>query len=219
MSKYIEAGDFFNAQSVAYIAKNELVNALHQFQKIPPELLAKYPGLRKWTMEEMRNYIKNSPYPSYFPKPWSLSRLGKRTWQGTWDCKGNNCMQSYYDNFMRWGPPNKQGVGTQYDPRLMRNMDKYPNIWSNRAIRFRMQKNIPSPHIPSPGTGPWMDINNLPPGKRFLDQEDKAEYFRLLKLYEQFVKEEKERGTSYIPPPGGKVAHVSNQLIKRYYLD
>lgn len=52
-----------------------------------------------------------------------------------------------------------------------------------------------------------------------LDQEDKAEYFRLLKLYEQFVKEEKERGTSYIPPPGGKVAHVSNQLIKRYYLD
>jgi hypothetical protein len=220
MAKFVEAGDFFNAQSVAYVAKSELVNALHQFQKTPPELVNKYPGLRKWTMEEMRDYMRNSPYPSYFPKPWSLSRLGKRTWQGTWDCEGNNCMQSYYDNFMRWGPPKQIGAGTAYDPRLFRNMDKYPNIWSNRAIRFRMQKNIPSPHIPSPGTGHWMDINNLPPGKRFLDEEDKAEYFRLLKLYEQFVKEEKERGSAYIPPPGGnKVAKLSRQLIKRYYLD
>lgn len=221
MAEYIRAGDFFNAQSYAYIAKNQLTNSLHQFQKMPPELVKKVPGLRKWTPEEMREYLRNSPYPGYFPRPWSLSRYGRRSWSGmNWDCQGEKCHKGYYNEFLSWGPPNKQGAGVAYDPRLTRNMDKYPNIWSNRAIRYRMRKNIPSPHIPSPGTGPWMDVNNLPKGKRFLDEEDKAEYFRLLELYNQFVKEEKERGTSHIFPPGDtKVAKLSRQLIKKYYLD
>lgn len=228
MLAYIKQGDFFNAQSVAYVAKTMLSKALHQFKTMPPipsDMLEKYPGIRQWNKKEMLSYLKSSPYASagYFPPPWDLSRLGRRGYDGSFGCDPSKqkCDISYYENFMKWGPPQgTMGAGLAYDPRLYRNMDKYPNIWSNRAIRYRMQKNIPSPHIPSPGTGVWMDVNNLPKGKYFLDNEDKREYFRLLKLYNQFVKEEKARGTSYIAPPSSvgetSLAHLANYLIKKY---
>ena len=209
MLAYIEQGDFFNAQSVAYVAKTMISKALHQFRKMPaisPEMLEKYPGLRRWTKAEMFSYLKTSPYAAagYFPPPWDLSRLGRRGYDGSFGCDPSKqkCDISYYENFMKWrAPQGTMGGGLAYDPRFYRNMDKYPNIWSNRAIKFRMKHNIPSPHIPSPGTGAWMDVNNLPKGKGFLDKEDKNEYFRLLKLYNQFVKEEQSRETSYIAPP------------------
>lgn len=200
MKDFVSNNDYFNAQSMAYVGKQALVNALNQPQNIPKELLDKYPGLRKWTQKEMMDYLKKSPYPGYFPKPWSVSRLGKRDWAGNWNCEGDQCQKSYYESFMSWGP-GKQGIELIYDPRLSRNMDKYPNIWSSRGIKYRAQNNIPSPHIPSPGVGEWIDINNLPKGKQFMDEEDKKWYLQLLRLYNQFIKEEKERGTSYILPP------------------
>lgn len=224
MIAYIEKEDFFNAQSAAYVAKSQLTQALHQWKKyptMPPEIAAKYPSLRRWNQEEMLRYLKQSHYPGYFPKPWDLSRFGERNWDGSFGCDPakKTCMLSYYKGFRSWGP-NKIGAGLMYDPRLFRNMDKYPNIWSHRAISFRIQKNIPSPHIPSPGTGQWMDINNLPKGKQFLDLQDKAEYDRLLMLYKKFVAEETARKTTYIAPPNASpnVAAAASVLADKYYI-
>lgn len=201
MKDALDKQNYFEAQSHAYVAKNQLTNALHQFMKLPNELLEKYPGLRRWTEKEMREYLRNSPYPGYFPKPWSISRLGKRDLKGNWNCTGPKCQKSYYEDFMSWEKPGSTGVPIIYDPRLQRNMDKYPELFSRKAIQNRIKNNTISPHIPSPGTGTHLDINNLPEGKRFLDDEDKREYMKLLKLYNQFVQEEKERGSAYIPPP------------------
>lgn len=226
MFGYIDQGDYFNAQSLAYVAKTQLTKMLFQhswIKKVSPEIIEKYPGLRMWTREEMFDYLKKTPYPGYFPTPWDWSYLGKK-YDGSFGCDPSKerCDRSHYNDFMKWGPPEgTMGLGTAYDPRLFRNMDKYPNIWSNRAIRYRMQKNIPSPHIPSPGTGPWMDLKNLPKGKRFLDEEDKQEYFRLLKLYNQFKREAKERGTPYIAPPSAKqetVQSVASLIADKYYI-
>ncbi|KKN66652.1 hypothetical protein LCGC14_0469870 [marine sediment metagenome] len=227
MLAYIESEDYFNAQSTAYVAKSMLAKALHQFQKYPnitPEMMDKYPGLRKWTREEMFAHMRVSPYPGYFPKPWDLSRLGRRRYDGSFGCDPSKekCDLSYYEGFMSWGPPQGTlGAGVSYDPRLFRNMDKFPNIWSNRAIRYRMNNNIPSPHISSSGTGPWLDIKNMPKGKMFLDQEDKDEYFRLLELYNQFKQEENMRGTSYIAPPPiaesfASVNHLAKMFAEKY---
>ena len=226
MLNYIKQGDFFNAQSVGYIAKTMLSKKLHQFKKYPemsPEMKQKYPGIRKWTRAEVFAYLKTSPYAQagYFPAPWDLSRLGRRGYDGSFGCDPNKrkCDISYYENFMKWGPPSgTMGSGLAQDPRLISNMDNYPNIWSNRAIRYRMLKHIPSPHIPSPGTGAWMDVNNLPKGKYFLDEQDKKWYFQLLALYNQFKQDEKERGTSYIAPPSSDVILTAKLLANKYYI-
>jgi hypothetical protein len=223
MLQYLEQGDIFNAQSMAYMAKSMLHKALHQFKvmpKMPPEIQKKYPGVRAWSKEEMFAHLRSTPYPGYFPQPWDVSRFGKKDYYNNLGCdpSKNKCQNSYYEEFMKWGPPQgTYGVGLAYDPRLDRNMDKYQNIWGHRATKFRMSKNIPSPHVYSPGTGPWMDVNNLPEGKRFLDEEDKQEYFRLLDLYNKFKKEEKARGTSYIAPPSA-VQVVASKFARHYPL-
>jgi len=218
MTQYILQEDFDNAQSVAYVAKSQLDNALHQFRKIPSELIEKHPDLRRWTQEEMKNYMRTSSYPGYFPKPWALSRLGKRDFGGKWNCTGPKCQASYYEEFMNWRP-GSNGIGGIYDPRLYRNMDKHPKVWSNKMMKQRIRDKTSSPHIPSPGIGHWIDIKSLPAGKVFLDKEDEVEYMRLLNLYKQFVQEEKERGTAIIlPPPTTKIAKLTGKLVKKYYL-
>jgi len=220
MERAIANEDYFTARSEAQVAKGLLTNAMHQFMKFPQELVAQYPGLRKWTLQEQYEYMKTNIYPGYFPKPWNLSRFGHRNWDGSFGCDPTKkqCMASYYDQFMSWGPPDNIGTGLMYDPRLIRMMDKYPNIWSQRATKFRMQKNIPSPLIPSPGTGKYMDPENPPEGKRFLDEEDKAWYYKLLGLYNQFKEEEKEKGRHQLPPGAGaeapKLAKITYDIEK-----
>jgi len=217
--KSFKAKDWRRCVEQLFDAKSELGSMLKHDSKALAAV-----GDRDWTYKEKLEYMQKTAYPGYFPMPWD-SRVGRDVSTGELcappgfsvpGVKTDNfriCETSKYHNFLMWGPQEdgticvKCGINGP-DPRKSYIRYKYPGAFSYHTIK----KNkgalamIPSPGVnpyiePPPRGGPYYSDPNNPDlhteGYRFYDKEDEDFYYRYLKYFNKFKKQEEDNAKAY----------------------
>ena len=218
----VQQGDLDSAANILFDAKAELSKIISDYEnynqlaneKIWPlvekikyikssNMPAYFP--KPWQPKNVGSYVGGLTHGQFGCHP-SQKKPGEGRKPGEGACE-----TPYYNHFLMWGPECQMCGTNGPDPRYLRAKRQFSHLFTDEQIRERAVGKKHTFFIPSPGVAPYIpppapgsvyqNINNpdlldkevRSEGLKFLSAEDEKDYWKYLKLFNEFKEQEMQK--------------------------